>query len=95
MEGAAHIFFSPAARRWLQVWMERTGVAIATRQAAVRESYEKARYSNLQDLREKKGSVKYYELDILVLDNYMTQLLIQNLNHHNAVLILICCSNDI
>ena len=31
--------------------MERTGVAIATRQAAVRESYEKARYSNLQDLR--------------------------------------------
>ena len=74
--------------------MERTGVAIATRQAAVRESYEKARYSNLQDLREKK-SVKYYELDILVLDNDMTQLLIQNLNHHNAVLILICCSNDI
>ena len=54
IEGAAHIFFSPAARGWLQVWLERAGVAIATRQAAVRESYAKARYSNLQDLRKKQ-----------------------------------------
>ncbi len=49
-----HIFFSPAARGWLQVWLERTGVAIASRQAAVRESYEKAKYFNLQDLRKKQ-----------------------------------------
>ena len=54
IEGAAHIFFSPAARGWLQGWLERAGVAIATRQAAVRESYAKARYSNLQDLRKKQ-----------------------------------------
>ncbi len=50
--------FSPAARGWLQDWLKSAGLAIASRRAAVRESYEKARYSNLQNfnlkLREKR-----------------------------------------
>jgi hypothetical protein len=50
----ANYYFSPAARGWLQDWLKSAGLAIASRRAAVRESYEKARYSNLQNLRKKR-----------------------------------------
>jgi hypothetical protein len=54
IEGAVHTFFSPAARGWRREWLERAGVAVASRQAAVRELYEKARFYNLQNLRRKQ-----------------------------------------
>ena len=50
----ANYYFSPAARGGLQDWLKSAGLAIASRRAAVRESYEKARYSNLQNLRKKR-----------------------------------------
>jgi hypothetical protein len=50
----AESYFSPAARRGLQSWLESVGIAIASRRAAVRELYDQARYSNLQNLRQKQ-----------------------------------------
>ena len=50
----AGYYFSPAAHAWLQAWLGSAQVAVASRRAAVRESYEKARYNNLQNLRKKK-----------------------------------------
>ncbi len=46
IEGPARTFFSPTARSWLQEWLECSKAAVASRQAAVRESYEKARFHN-------------------------------------------------
>ena len=54
IEGPARTFFSPTARSWLQEWLECSEAAVASRQAAVRESYEKARFNNLQNLRKKQ-----------------------------------------
>ena len=54
LEREAGYYFSPATRGLLQAWLESVGVAIAARQAAVRESYAKARYNNLQNLRKKQ-----------------------------------------
>jgi hypothetical protein len=54
IQGAAHTFFSPAARSWLQAWWEYAEPAVTSRQAAVRESYEKARFYNLHNLRKKQ-----------------------------------------
>jgi hypothetical protein len=51
----------------LQAWLGHLNVAIASRQAAVRESYEKARYFNLQNLRKKKKEANG------VLDKYTIQ----------------------
>ena len=51
LDSAPHHYFTPEARRPLQAWLERLNSAIASRQAAVRESYEKARYYNMQNLR--------------------------------------------
>ena len=52
--GAPHGYFTLEARRQLQAWLGNLNVTIASRQAAVRESYEKARYYNLQNLRKKR-----------------------------------------
>jgi hypothetical protein len=56
IEGPARTFFSPTARSWLQEWLEcsETAPAVASHQTAVRESYEKARFNNLQNLRKKQ-----------------------------------------
>jgi len=54
LDKAAYTYFSPAARPLLQTWLSSVDVAIASRQAAIRESYEKARYNNLQNLRKLK-----------------------------------------
>jgi len=51
LEKAAHTYFSPAARQLLRAWLASVEVAIASRQAAVRESYDKAKYNNVQNLR--------------------------------------------
>jgi hypothetical protein len=54
IEGPARTFFSPTARSWIQEWLECSEASVASRQAAVRESYEKARFNNLQNLRLKQ-----------------------------------------
>ena len=54
LDRQAHAYFRPAARERLRVWLETTKEAIASRQAAVRESYDKAKYHNLQNLRKKQ-----------------------------------------
>jgi hypothetical protein len=54
IEGPARTFFPPIARSWLQEWLECSEAAVASRQAAVQESYEKARFNNLQNLRKKQ-----------------------------------------
>jgi hypothetical protein len=54
IEGPARTFFSPTARSWLQEWLECSEAVVASRQAAVRESYEKARFNNLQNLPKKQ-----------------------------------------
>jgi hypothetical protein len=54
IEGPARTFSSPTARSWLKEWLEYSEVAVASRQAAVLESYEKARFNNLQNLRKKQ-----------------------------------------
>jgi len=46
-------YFSHSAKGTLQIWLNDVNLAIATRQAAVRESYSKARYHNMQNLRRK------------------------------------------
>ena len=51
----AGYYFSPAARGGLEAWLDSAQVAVASRRAAVRESYDKARYNNLQNLRKKKA----------------------------------------
>jgi hypothetical protein len=65
--GPPESYFTPAASRPLQAWLGHLNVAIASRQAAVRESYEKARYFNLQNLRKKKKEANG------VLDKYTIQ----------------------
>ena len=54
LDQPAHTYFYPAARERLRTWLEATKKMIASRQAEVRESYEKARYHNLQNLRKKQ-----------------------------------------
>jgi hypothetical protein len=51
IQGAVHTFFSSTDRNWLQAWWDRSGAAVTSRQAVVLESYEKARFNNLQNLR--------------------------------------------
>ena len=54
LAGEAGNYFSQAAQGRLQAWLDSAQVAVASRKAAVRESYEKARYNNLQNLRKKQ-----------------------------------------
>ena len=54
LAGEWQSFFTPAASRQLLAWLGNLNVAIASRRAAVRESYEKARYNNIQNLRKKR-----------------------------------------
>ena len=54
LDQPAHTYFYPAARERLRTWLEATKKMIASRQAEVRESYEKARYRNLRTLRKKQ-----------------------------------------
>ena len=54
------MYFLPEARAELHVWMESVAEAIAVRKAAVQDSYAKARFHNLQNLRrqhKKSGGV--------------------------------------
>ena len=54
LEGLPRNYFLPAAKRQLQAWLDSAWVAIGVRQAAVGESYAKARHYNLQTLRRKQ-----------------------------------------
>ncbi len=49
----AGYYFSPAAQGWLQAWLDSAQVAEASRRAAVRELYEKARYKTCGRRRKK------------------------------------------
>jgi hypothetical protein len=49
-----HFYFTPAAHELLLSWLEQANHAIAVRKAVVRESFDKARYNNLQNLRKKR-----------------------------------------
>ena len=51
---APQSYFTSAAYNVLLSWLEQAKTAIAVRQAAVRETYENARYNNLQNLRKKR-----------------------------------------
>jgi hypothetical protein len=54
LESTPHFYFTPAAHELLLSLLEQAKNAIAVRKAAVRESYDKARYNNLQNLRKKR-----------------------------------------
>jgi hypothetical protein len=54
LENTPYFYFTPAAHELLISWLEQAKSAIAVRKAAVRESYDKARYNNLQNLRKKR-----------------------------------------
>ncbi len=54
LANAPQFYFTSAAHSVLVSWLEQAKTAIAVRQAAVRETYEKARYNNLLNLRKKR-----------------------------------------
>ena len=51
---APQSYFAPAAHNVLLSWLEQEKTVIAVRQAVVRETYEKARFNNLQNLRKQR-----------------------------------------
>ena len=56
---APQSYFAPAAHNVLLSWLEQEHTVIAVRQAVVRETYEKARYNNLQNLRKKEERLSW------------------------------------
>ena len=61
LENTPHFYFTPAAHELLLSWLEQAKNVIAVRKAAVRESFDKARYKNLQNLwKKRKGEIPLF-----------------------------------